>query len=162
MSFFKQKKNLNLLNEQIDELQLFEIFKQNQIQNKSVVETTKIGQSPHKPNLIGAATPVYLEKNWKEFKIADLLNVLRGERFVEIERIVGDIPLITSSSYNNGIVSYICLDLFQNKITMDAFGNVFYHSYNYFSNDNVHTLLLKENNKLNIYTNLFLVTILKK
>ena len=95
--------------------------------------------------------------------------MLRGERFVEIERIVGDIPLITSSSYNNGIVSYICLDLFkdkkklfQNKITIDAFGNVFYHSYNYFSNDNVHILLLKENNKLNIYTNLFLVTILKK
>lgn len=167
---FQTKKNLNLLNEQIDELKLFEIFKQNQIQNKSVVETTKIKTSNQiSLHAFGASAPVYLEKNWKEFKIADLFNVLRGERLVEIERIVGDIPLITSSSYNNGIVSYICFDLFknkkklfQNKITIDAFGNVFYHSYNYFSNDNVHTLLLKEKNKLNIYTNLFLVTILKK
>ena len=31
--------------------------------------------------------------------------------------------------------------LFKNKITVDMFFNVFYHDYNYFSDDNIHTLI---------------------
>ena len=157
---FQIKKDLNLLDKKIDELKMFEILKQNQIQTKSVIEFEKTPPEINKlnSNLI-----------WKEFKINDLFNLKRGERLVKIDEILGDIPFVTVSFYNNGIKSFISFDLFenrkklfQNRITIDTFGNVFYHSYNYFSNDSIHTLLLKSENELSIYTNLFLVSILRK
>lgn len=157
---FQIKKDLNLLNKKIDELEIFEILKQNQIQTKSVIELEKNPLEINKlnSNLI-----------WKEFKINDLFNIKRGELLVKIDEILGYIPFITVSFYNNGIKSFIFFDLFenrkklfQNRITIDTFGTVFYHSYNYFSNDSIHTLLLKSENELSIYTNLFLVSILRK
>ena len=39
------------------------------------------------------------------------------------------------------------------------FFNTFYHSYTYFSDDNVHTLIPKE--KLSVYTSMFLVAIFR-
>jgi hypothetical protein len=108
---------------------------------------------------------------WQEFKIKDLFELKKGERLTEADRINGSIPLITASSYNNGITSFIDYDtytnkkkLFKNKITVDMFGNIFYQMQDYFSDDNIHTLLLKNKYKqeLNIYTQLFLITIIKK
>ena len=79
----------------------------------------------------------------------------------------GDIPLITAGENNNGVIEYISLEilkikkLFKNKITVDMFFNVFYHDYNYFSDDNIHTLIPIKF-ELNKYNSLFLVTILSK
>ena len=107
--------------------------------------------------------------NWQEFRIDDLFDLRKGERLVEIDRIIGHTPLVTASFYNNGITSHIDFKtfenkkkLFKNKITVDMFANVFFHSYDYFSDDNIHSLVLKSDNKLNIYVNLFLVSIIKK
>ena len=76
--------------------------------------------------------------------------------------------MITATSENNGVVNYISYDefkdskkLFRDKLTIDMFFNVFYHNYEYFSDDNVHTLIPK-NISLNKYVYLFLVTILKQ
>ncbi|MDI6737556.1 MAG: N-6 DNA methylase [Nanoarchaeota archaeon] len=106
--------------------------------------------------------------DWRDFKIVDLFDIKKGERLVKEERIEGNIPLITATSENNGVVAYISYDefkdnkkIFQDKLTIDMFFNVFYHNYEYFSDDNVHTLIPK-NGSLNKYTCLFLVTILKK
>lgn len=140
------------MNREIDELKMFEIFQQNQIQTQSLLKKTPL-ETDH----------------WEEFKMKDLLDFERGERLVELDKVMGDIPFVTVSFYNNGISSFISLDifenrkkLFQNRITIDIFGNVFYHSYNYFSNDSIHTFLLKSEEELTIYTNLFLVSILRK
>jgi len=107
-------------------------------------------------------------KDWKFFKIVDLFDIKKGERLVKEERIEGNIPLITATSENNGVVNYISYDefkdtkkLFKDKLTIDMFFNVFYHNYKYFSDDNVHTLIPK-NISLNKYACLFLATILKK
>ena len=112
-------------------------------------------------------------KNWKEFKIKDIFNIQKGERLTILDRMHGDTPLLTAASVNNGISSFIDYEifkdkkkLFQNKITVDMFCNVFYQEFRYFSDDNIHTLLFK--NKLhekhyeNKFINLFLVSILKQ
>ncbi|MBI5393541.1 N-6 DNA methylase [Candidatus Woesearchaeota archaeon] len=106
--------------------------------------------------------------NWKNFKIVDLFDIKKGERIVKEERIDGNIPLITATSENNGVVTYISYDefkeskkIFQGKLTIDMFFNVFYHDYEYFSDDNVHTLIPK-NISLNRYVCLFFVTVLRR
>ncbi len=87
---------------------------------------------------------------------------------VKEERIRGNTPLITAASENNGVVDYISSDefkdtkkIFNDKLTIDMFFNVFYHNYKYFSDDNVHTLIPK-NISLNKYVCLFLATILRQ
>jgi hypothetical protein len=108
---------------------------------------------------------------WKDFKITDIFVIEKGERLTEVNRISGEIPLITASAYNNGITCLIDKDsfkdkkaLFNNKITIDMFGNVFYHKYQYFSDDNIHTLIFNDELSINLndYICMFLVTILKK
>lgn len=112
-------------------------------------------------------------KNWQEFKIKDIFNIQKGERLTVANRSFGDIPLLTASSINNGLSSFIDYEIFKdkkkffkNKITVDMFCNVFYQEFKYFSDDNIHTLLFKnkdyEKYYENKYVNLFLVTILKK
>src|SRR3989338_3954050 len=82
-------------------------------------------------------------------------------------------PLLTASSVNNGISSFIDYEIFNNskkiftnKITVDMFCNVFFQEFDYFSDDNIHTLLFKNKNYEkyyeNKYVNIFLVSILKE
>jgi hypothetical protein len=109
--------------------------------------------------------------NGKNLDLLIFFTIQKGERLVEVDRVEGDIPLITASAVNNGISSFIDFDtfkkkkkIFENQITIDMFGTVFYHNYPYFSDDNIHTLLLKDENveKLNEVNQIFLVTILKQ
>ncbi len=104
---------------------------------------------------------------WKLFKLIDLFEIKKGERLIKENRVKGDIPLITATSENNGVVQFIDLKefekvkkIFEDKITIDMFFNVFYHQYSYFSDDNVHTLIPKYPN--NKYVSLFLVSVLSK
>jgi hypothetical protein len=106
-------------------------------------------------------------KHWKKFKIEELFTIQKGERLVEYERIAGEVPLITATSENNGVSSFISYDdfytskkIFENKITIDMFCNVFFHNYKYFSDDNIHTLIPKYSND-NPYVSLFLVSVLR-
>ena len=115
----------------------------------------------------------FTSKNWKEFKIKDLFIIQKGERLTVIDRMFGDTPLLTASSVNNGISCFIDYEffknkkiIFENKITVDMFCNIFYQEFKYFSDDNIHTLLFKnksyEKYYENKYVNLFLVSILKQ
>ena len=106
-------------------------------------------------------------RKWNFFKLTDLFEIKKGERLTKDNRIEGKIPLITATSENNGVVQFINLKefekvkkIFENKITIDMFFNVFYHQYSYFSDDNVHTLIPKQSN--NKYVSLFLVSVLNK
>ncbi|ORU92801.1 MAG: hypothetical protein A6F72_05585 [Cycloclasticus sp. symbiont of Poecilosclerida sp. N] len=107
--------------------------------------------------------------NWADFKLTDIFDIKKGERLTTYDRIKSDknIPLITASSENNGVIDFISYsdfqfekNIFKNKITIDMFCNVFYHDYQYFSDDNVHTLIPKL--KINNYASLFIVSVLKK
>ncbi len=106
--------------------------------------------------------------NWKSYNLTELFDIKKGERLTKYDRLTDEenIPLITASSENNGIVDFISrFDfedskiIFENKITVDMFFNVFYQPFEYFSDDNVHTLIPKFND--NPYINLFLVTLFK-
>ncbi|MDA2936440.1 restriction endonuclease subunit S [Patescibacteria group bacterium AH-259-L05] len=56
-----------------------------------------------------------LSKNWQEFKIKKIFNIQKGERLVVTDRSLGNIPLLTASSVNNGISSFIDYEIFKNK-----------------------------------------------
>lgn len=106
--------------------------------------------------------------NWESFIIEELFEIQKGERLVEYERIDGKMPLITATSENNGVSSFISYDdfhnykkIFENKITADMFCNVFFHNYKYFSDDNIYTLIPKYKSD-NPYISLFIVTILRQ
>jgi hypothetical protein len=105
---------------------------------------------------------------WALFNLGDLFTFEKGERLTKLDRIGGDVALITAGENNNGVSEYISLEnfkgkkkIFENKITIDMFFNVFYHGYKYFSDDNIHTLI-PINFELNKYNSLFLVTVLSK
>jgi hypothetical protein len=97
-------------------------------------------------------------------KIKDIFDIERGERTTKDNRIKGATPLITATKENNGVVGYIDKKQYQNKktfkgkITVDMFFNCFYHDYEYFSDDNVHTLI--EKYPMNRFVCLFIITIL--
>ena len=112
----------------------------------------------------------------KKFKYFDLTGknglflIQKGERLNKNQRVEGEIPLLTSTSLNNGISNFIDYNsfkeskkIFENKITIDMLSNVFYHGYNYFSDDNIHTLILKDKYKNfdNQYVSLFIATLLQ-
>lgn len=108
------------------------------------------------------------EKQWRWFNLGDLFTFEKGERLTKSNRLSGNIPLVTAGEKDNGISEHISLEdfenkkkIFENKITIDMFFNVFYHDYKYFSDDNIHTLI-PINFELNKYNSLFLVTILSK
>jgi hypothetical protein len=106
-------------------------------------------------------------KHWGKFALRDLFDIIKGERLTKVNQKTGNTPLVMSSSINNGVASYIDFDYFSkiksihnNTITIDMFCNVFYHEYDYFSDDNIHTLILKEDK--NKFVKIFLVQVLKK
>lgn len=150
---FDTKLKFNLLFKNIDELSFMEILIQNNITAAPM-----------------SAEPIDLQSvSWKEFTVDELFTIHKGERLTEADRIEGDVPLITASSYNNGITSFIDFESFNEKkqlhesqITVDMFGSVFYHSYPYFSDDNIHTLILKDTVRMSEFSKLFLVCILSK
>ena len=151
---FDTKQKFNLLFKNIDELSFMEILQENNILPQAQTANS------YKLNI----------DRWQEFTLNELFTIEKGERLTEADRIEGEIPLITASSYNNGITSFIDNDtfkdkksIFEAKITVDMFGNVFYHNYRYYSDDNIHTLILKNSEiEVSEYTKLFLVCILRK
>ena len=114
------------------------------------------------------------QKEFKYFNLTGekgLFQIYKGERLNQNLRISGRVPLLTSTSLNNGISSFIDYDtfkedkkLFENKITIDMLSNVFYHGYKYFSDDNIHTLVLNEKYTKfdNQFRMIFIATLLQK
>jgi len=109
-----------------------------------------------------------LNRKWEWFSLDNLFTFEKGERLTKAERMAGDTPLVTAGENHNGVSESISLEdfkvskkVFEDKITIDMFFNVFYHGYKYFSDDNIHTLI-PINFELNKYSSLFVVTILSK
>ena len=112
-------------------------------------------------------------KRFKYFNLTGkkgLFSIQKGERLNKNKRVEGNIPLLTSTSLNNGISNFIDYDsfkdskkLFKNKITVDMLSNIFYHGYEYFSDDNIHTLIFKDSYQKfdNQYVALFIATLLQ-
>lgn len=130
----------------------------------------KNGNPEMASNLLGSKNKKLLlkDRNWETFTLDDLFNFEKGERLTKTDRIEGNTPLLTAGESNNGVAEYISLEefknkkkMFENKITVDMFFNVFYHNYQYFSDDNIHTLIPKGFN-LSQFSSLFIVSVLSK
>ena len=144
---------LNTIKEYLSSLFLF--GKLNSISEKKLLESSQ----------------VITDKKYLPFPLNDLFTIEKGERLNKEERVLGKMPLLTSSSAQNGVSTFINYDefkdrkkIFKDKITIDMLCNVFYHGYNYFSDDNIHTLIFKDEYKNydNIYSCMFITTLLKK
>ena len=95
--------------------------------------------------------------NWKEFAMSDLgFKNYHGKRLKKSDRLEGDIPFITAGKENQGGVGCIGndMDTYENPITIDMFGNVFYHEGIFAGDDNIYFFV---NPKLNKYQKLFIV-----
>jgi hypothetical protein len=118
--------------------------------------------------------------SWKEFKIAELfitetsksksknkLQVPTGATIARKDLTDGDIPRITVTNLNNGIIGYyknIQSDNYrvhENFISVSFLGTIFYHPYRASLDMKVHCLKLKEKS-LDHYIALFLIGIIKK
>ena len=114
--------------------------------------------------------------NWKEFKISELfitetnknkLQVPTGAAIAKKDLTDGDIPRVTVTNMNNGIVGYyknVQSDdyrVYENFISVSFLGTIFYHPYRASLDMKVHCLKLKEKS-LNHYIALFLIGIIKK
>ena len=107
---------------------------------------------------------------FKEFQIKELFEIQKGERLIKNDRMKGETPLITASSKNNGFVIFLNKKNYENKkklflntISIDMFFNVFYQEKEFFADDNIHCLSIKNKTiELNKYHALFLISCLKE
>ncbi|WP_267523176.1 restriction endonuclease subunit S [Campylobacter sp. MG1] len=93
--------------------------------------------------------------SWKEFSIDELGFIkYHGKRLKKADRIDGDTPFLTAGKENQGVATYVDsskLDTYLNAITIDMFGNCFYHRGKYAGDDNIYFLVnhkLSENCKI--------------
>ncbi len=100
--------------------------------------------------------------NWKFFSMKQLgFCIYHGARLKKTERISGKTPFLTAGHLNQGLGGYIgnnCITYY-NPITVDMFGNCFYHSGNYAGDDNIYFFV---NDKLSENIKLFLAAIIHK
>ena len=78
---------------------------------------------------------------WKEFNMSDIgFTNYHGIRQTKADRKDGNIPLLTAGKENQGVASYIsnAPSVYIDAITVDMFGNSFFHKGNYAGDDNVY------------------------
>lgn len=101
--------------------------------------------------------------DWSDFLLKDIFGkAIRGTRITTLDRIEGNIPFITAGKSNQGVTELISNKeaiTYNNAITIDMFGNAFYHNYDFKCDDNI---LVMKNEYLNSYVGNFIVSILCK
>ena len=109
--------------------------------------------------------PSFSEKVWRPFLIRDLFEVFLPCGDTQADKCeAGDIPLISAGSTNNGICKFIkCGDekseLYEgNLISVDMFGQAFFHVYKFYCVSHGRVNLLKPRRDLNRYHFLFICT----
>lgn len=101
-------------------------------------------------------------KNWKEFKLKELgFSVFHGCRQKQADRKDGSIPLLTAGKENQGVATYIGNPLckYKDSITVDMFGNCFYHKGTYSGDDNIYFFI---NENLDDLIKIFIASIINK
>ena len=97
---------------------------------------------------------------WVKFKLSDIgFTNYHGIRQTKADRKEGDIPLLTAGKENQGVASYIsnAPSVYTDAITVDMFGNSFFHKGNYAGDDNIYFFI---NDKISDNAKLFIAAIL--
>lgn len=125
-------------------------IEQKQIQTQINNITSKLAQS--KPLHFDTSTI-----QWKEFKLSQFFKNYHGKRLVEKDRIYGNTPLLTAGESSNGVASFIDnqqMTIYKDFISIDMFGNAFYHAYSATGDDNIYFFV---NDDLSQQIKLFIV-----
>ncbi len=105
------------------------------------------------------------DREWKEFFIEDIADILSGRDIYEKERTNGNIPYITATANNNGVgyfVGNINETIESNCLSVNRNGSVgycFYHPYKALYGNDTRKLRPKVSNK---YVSLFLSVLISK
>lgn len=106
--------------------------------------------------------PLETEK-WGEFSLYALFgDCERGTRITTHDRIDGKIPFCTAGEYNEGISGFISnteAKTYSKKLTIDMFGNCYYHGYPFKCDDNI---LVFGNENVETEIGLFLASVISK
>lgn len=97
------------------------------------------------------------DREWKAFELRNIFENFHGKRLVKTMRKKGAFPLLTAGNTNNGVTEFINnsdMNYFQDFISVDMFGNAFYHPYNATGDDNIYFFKC---DKLSKYIKLFIV-----
>jgi type I restriction-modification system DNA methylase subunit len=115
-----------------------------------------------KPNSLSNSNLSLANKNWKHFKLEEIFEEnTRGRRLIADDREKGDVLYFSASEFNNGWTDTIANPLFveTNAIIYTTFGDAFYIKDKFTASDEISIF---KDNKLNIYSGLFLSTIISK
>ena len=98
---------------------------------------------------------------WKEFKLTKLFEPHHGKRLTKRNRVSGDVPFLTAGFDSQGVKGYLAgnFEIWHNPISIDMFGNCFYHECDCAGDDNVYALV---NNDMTSNVKLFIAGILNK
>lgn len=106
-------------------------------------------------------------RDWISFDLTDLFVFSLPKGDIQVKKTKeGDMPLITPSNTNNGLVQRISdkseSTLYDaNTITVDMFGNSYFHEEPYFVTAHGHVNVLKPKFMINKYIGLFMATTIK-
>lgn len=104
---------------------------------------------------------------WKEFQITSLFELSLPKGDLQIKKVIdGTVPLITPSNFNNGEFMKISSDsestLYEKgSLTVDMFGNSYYHDEDYYVTAHGHVNVLIPNFIMNKYHGLFFSTAIR-
>lgn len=101
-------------------------------------------------------------ENWKPFKVSDIFEIKHGKRLKKEDRLPGNIPFLTAGKENQGIGSYIGnenVEIYTDAISVDMFGNCFYHRGVCSGDDNIYFFINKD---ISEQAKLFIVGIFNK
>ena len=108
-------------------------------------------------------------KNWKEFGIKDLFEFVKIVGDLKAQKqTIGNIPLVSSGKFNNGICMYISTPkeksqiITKNKITVDMFGNSFFQEDDFYSVAHGRVNVLEPKFEINRNIGLFIATAIEK
>lgn len=104
---------------------------------------------------------------WGEFDITELFDMSLPKGDLQVKKVEdGDIPLITPSNFNNGMLKRISEhspSTLYNKgsLTVDMFGNAYYQEEDFFVTAHGHVNVLLPKIPLNVYTGTFLASTIR-
>ena len=104
---------------------------------------------------------------WGRFKIADLFDMSLPKGDLQVKKVEdGNIPLITPSNFNNGMLQRISdkspSTLYdKGSLTVDMFGNAYYQEEDFFVTAHGHVNVLLPKTALNVYTGTFLASTIR-
>lgn len=104
---------------------------------------------------------------WGEFDITELFDMSLPKGDLQVKKVDdGDVPLITPSNFNNGMIQRISehsKSTLYNKdsLTVDMFGNAYYQEEDFFVTAHGHVNVLIPKMILNVYTGTFLASTIR-